>query len=323
MRKIVILADQLEELLASGLAGRDHKNLVRIISRSVQIPRNNDALRDVLMRLFSLDKDQGAAPFNMLADGLNPGIDYCIHADPICLYVDLARVFITRWGAGGLSDENLATLSEDLAEHFQAEGIALHTPCAERWYLRMEDPLTPGLPSPDTALGRDIGELIAASPGAEFWKKWLNESQMILHRNRINQQLASQGQPAVNSLWFWGGGTLPGRSDGPKPGVVQGSDNLLSGLARWAGVPVVKGFDEMLRHPEEQGIIMYSRTGGELGEELAQMEQFLAPLVASLKNGQIAKISLLGNQVTYELGFKDWRAFWRRGSAPVLADKNS
>ena len=37
----------------------------------------------------------------------------------------------------------------------------------------------------------------------------MNEAQMILHTHPVNAEREARGMPAVNSVWLWGGGTLP------------------------------------------------------------------------------------------------------------------
>ena len=49
----------------------------------------------------------------------------------------------------------------------------------------------------------------ASGEGAERWRALLNESQIVLHNHPINAVREARGAVAVNSLWFWGAGTLP------------------------------------------------------------------------------------------------------------------
>lgn len=324
MRNITVLADKLESMLQVARPEWRLKSLQRVLSRSVHRRGRKSSVREALFDLFGLDSSQGAAPFDMLADGLEPGADFCIHADPVCLYVDIARVFITRWGASGLSADDVTELASGLKKHFQTEGMHLHTPGAERWYLSMADDAQAGFPPPEQALGRDIGELLPAGPNTAFWKTRLNECQMILHRSAVNEQLTSRGEPAVNSLWFWGAGRLPEKPVRKFPLAVQGDDSLLHGLARWAAVPVMNSLEQLLAlDGQMDGLCVYRGSADNAGEGLLQIQQFMNPVLEALKLGSIEKFILLGSQNTFELSRNDWRAFWRHRSFSELAGGSS
>ena len=322
MRNIVILVDRLEETLLSASPAGQYKILGRIVSRSACSNSNRQPLRKSLFHVFGLDEEQGAAPFNMLADGLLPGNDYYMHADPVSLYVDMARVFITHWGAAELASSDREALAVTLVDHFKAEQMRLHTPTAKRWYLRAKASNGPGFPPPDEALGMDIGELLPDRPEAGFWKIRLNECQMILHDHPVNQRLCTQHQPVVNSLWFWGGGKLPEPPAGDIPGVVLANDSLSRGLARWASVPVVHDFRQMLMQPTpNDGLVVFSAAAGEQAHMLKQLEQFMAWPLDALKNRQIDRLTLQGNQLRFDLERKDWRAIWRQRNFTRLASR--
>jgi hypothetical protein len=313
MKKITILVDRLEELLPDSRLGREHRNLARFITRAEHSGQQYESKHSLLMRLFGLDQNQGPAPFNMLGDGLQPGGDYCIHADPVSLYVDLARVFITGWGANALPESSLPELTSGLAEHFRAEGMMLEAPSVKRWYLRLEDPGIAGLQPPGQALGCDIGELLDGAPN--FWKTLLNECQMILHRNPVNEELSNQGQLPANSLWFWGGGRLPERRAAGL-GAVLGDSNLLTGLATWAGVRQLEDINEMLQFDEDSdGLVIVSNQAA--NKALDSLDQLMNRLLVSIKNAELDTLCLLGNRVALQLKLRDWRSVWRRRKLTV------
>jgi hypothetical protein len=64
--------------------------------------------------------------------------------------------------------------------------------------------------------------------------RWLNEVQMFLHCHRANARREAAGLPAVNSLWLWGGGSLPGAL-APRYSAVFTGNPLAIGCARAAG----------------------------------------------------------------------------------------
>ena len=60
-----------------------------------------------------------------------------------------------------------------------------------------------------SVLGKPASPYIEQSRQHLNWYKLLNEMQMFLHQHAINQDRELRGLLPVNSLWFWGGGSLP------------------------------------------------------------------------------------------------------------------
>ena len=48
-----------------------------------------------------------------------------------------------------------------------------------------------------------------AGPGAGAYHRLMGELQMLLHDHAVNERRTASGIPAINSIWFWGGGTAP------------------------------------------------------------------------------------------------------------------
>src|SRR5439155_20021684 len=63
----------------------------------------------------------------------------------------------------------------------------------------------------------------------------LNESQMVLHSHAVNEAREARGEPAVNSVWFWGGGRAP-RVATKHWHSVSADEPLALGLARAAAM---------------------------------------------------------------------------------------
>ncbi|MPN46698.1 hypothetical protein SDC9_194295 [bioreactor metagenome] len=66
--------------------------------------------------------------------------------------------------------------------------------------------------------------------------RWLNEVQMFLHGHPVNARRQAEGKPAINSLWLWGGGTLPALQAAAWS-AVSTSNPLATGLALASGIP--------------------------------------------------------------------------------------
>ena len=82
----------------------------------------------------------------------------------------------------------------------------------------------------------------------------LNEIQMTLHSALINEQRQRQKLLPINSLWFWGYGSLPETTE-RRWSFIAGDESLAKGLALLAEIPFqpVPGHYEQLEHAPENG----------------------------------------------------------------------
>jgi hypothetical protein len=94
-------------------------------------------------------------------------------------------------------------------------------------------------------VGRDIFTLLPRGAGPLNWRSMITESQMVLSAHAANARREAAGQPAVNSVWFWGEGALPAKV-GARYAQVYADDPFARGLATLSGVtpqPVPERFD--------------------------------------------------------------------------------
>ena len=89
--------------------------------------------------------------------------------------------------------------------------------------------------APIELAGQQLDANLPRGPQAARWHALLNEIQMALHDHPVNLEREQKGEPAVNSVWFWGAGRLPGAARGPWHSVNVG-DPFATGLAKLAGL---------------------------------------------------------------------------------------
>jgi hypothetical protein len=132
----------------------------------------------------------------------------------------------------GLEQADVDALLPALRPLFGDAGFTLDAPHTSRWYLRLpRDAQLPAFASPDDALGDDVFEHRLDGPQARRWRTLESEAQVMLHNHPRNAERLAAGKPAINSLWFWGGGLLPDSIAGDLP-TLYSDDVLLHGVAR-------------------------------------------------------------------------------------------
>ncbi|MEJ2159371.1 MAG: hypothetical protein P8X53_02660, partial [Chromatiales bacterium] len=125
-----------------------------------------------------------------------------------------------------------ATFAVDIAAAMEWPPRKLVAPVADRWYLH-----DMAWPEIDTATPVEVGqsgfsEALPRGAAAADLRRALSEVQMLLSEHPLNLERVRRGLPAVNSLWFWGGGRGPDPGIGIRCSRLFGEDPFLGGLGR-------------------------------------------------------------------------------------------
>ncbi|SEP24275.1 phosphoglycerate mutase [Nitrosovibrio sp. Nv6] len=288
-----------------------------------------------LCRTFGIAKqeDWPVAPITLQTDGpehIKAGSDYWIRADPVHLRIERNQVVLADSRVFHISPQEADELTALLNRHFRAAGqetefLPLRP---DRWYLRATEtqPVKTHLLS--EAANQGINELLPSGINSAFWRSLFNEVQMLLHEHPLNELREARGEPAINGVWFWGGGIVP-QSLTCSYTHVWSNDVLSGSLALACGV-------NHAQLPPDAGIWQQSHIAGNhlvlLGalhgqaqyadaygwrESLRELERnWFAPLWAMAKLGKFDQISLtaLGEKTSrsFTAGRADFRKFWRR-----------
>ncbi|WP_115553646.1 phosphoglycerate mutase [Xanthomonas arboricola] len=155
-----------------------------------------------------------------------------VRADPAYVVPDMQGARLMGYGeALGATAEDLAVLLPILKPMFGDAGFVLDAPTPSRWYLRLSpDAKLPDFAPPDVAIGDDLFEHLPAGDSGRRWRALLTEAQVLLHQHPWNEGRVASGKPAINSLWFWGGGALPHAVTSPHR-QVRSRESLLRALA--------------------------------------------------------------------------------------------
>ena len=181
-----------------------------------------------LARQFGLD-DAPFGALRLLGEGSSEQArsGHWLCADPVHLRFHHERIVLADAGAFDLDEDEARALVAALNAQFADVGI-FYTATARRWYLRTNATVDEKFAPISKIAGRRLDSELTDKNGP--LTRWLNEVQMFLHGHPINERRQAAGKPAVNSLWLWGGGSLP---EVPAPDFAAAwSDNpLATGLA--------------------------------------------------------------------------------------------
>ncbi len=170
-----------------------------------------------------------------------------MRADPVHLRIERDLVALHDASVLDVGAEEAAVLVAALQALFRDDGLEFRAPVPERWYVRVPEAAVPETTPLHAVIGRDIFRLLPHGAGALNWRSMITEAQMVLSGHEANARREAAGQPAINSVWFWGEGALPA-TVGPRFANVVASDAFARGLARLSGgamQPVPERFDRV------------------------------------------------------------------------------
>lgn len=226
-----------------------------------------------------------------------------LRADPANVAPDMQGARMMGHGDTLRPDaEDVAQLLPALQPLFADSGFTLDAPTPARWYLRL--PAGTELPvfaAPDDVLGDDLFAHLPGGVDGRRWRALLTEAQVLLHTHDWNRQRVDAGKRAINSLWFWGGGALPGKVM-TAHAQVRSRDALLQALARAAGVQ-----DGGEQQVDALVDLRQLRSLEQLGNDA------IRPLLAALKRGELTRLVLdFEDGARFELDSSQRWQFWKK-----------
>jgi len=264
-------------------------------------------------------RDWPVAPYTLLGDGGSPERHFWMRADPVHLRVGSDSIVLFAGPASSVSRAEAEALAEALNRHF-GDSLSLLAPYPGRWYVRMEPAPEVQTTPPATAQGKEIQARLPSGRGAKRLRALMNEAQMLLHEHAVNAGREARGEPALNSLWFWGGGAIESTPTRPFSAVIA-EDPLARGLALASGIParaLPENAHLTLVSLKEEDVALIVLDAPQIPDGFAALERnWFEPLLAALLAGRIGMLSLhlLGAHARLEVETvrSDLRYFWRRG----------
>ena len=255
-----------------------------------------------------------AGALTLLGLGRDPGNAEWARADPVHLRLMRDRAVVAPAEAFSLSSEEASALCGALNRHFA--GLEFTPADPRRWCARI-----PGAVDERPALQVAGREPDVRTQAAAL----LTEIQMALHEHPVNEAREARGEPAVNSLWIWGGGRALGAKSVWQS--VAAHDPAVLGAARLANArhrALPRSANEWLERLPDDGrhlaVLDQLRAPLALGEDVKDIQMRLerdwfAPVLAALRAGRVGMVTLHvpdgAQAVSFETIRGDLRRFWR------------
>lgn len=274
--------------------------------------------KDLVSRLLDLfhlpvdaTRDQPVAPISALGDDLDAASGWWLRVDPVHMVADRDQLYLSASETLGLRQDEADTLMTELNLLYADEGWLFVAATPQRWYLRLPQALIMQTTPTVDAIGRRVGEILPQGKDALLWQRVMTEIQMLLHASPVNTRRTESGLLTVNSLWFWGGGSLPQILEGGEWSHVVADDPLALGLAKCHGISARKASSSTLDSiSTHEGCILWQTNAESLK---AAEQQLFEPLLVMLKTGDLTELIIdLPGLARYRVDRMALRRWWRR-----------
>jgi len=260
---------------------------------------------------------------------------YWLRIDPVQMIADRDSLVLIPSEDLAITEVESKALLDAFNQYFEQDKVCLEYGSARHWYLRMAHPVDIKTHVLESVAYKPVGECYPDGNAAVYWRKMMNEAQMLFFSHPVNEARRESGLPEINSIWIWGEGLLKDSDIVSRPNAMISSDNLyLRGLARLAGSQLagspetyqtwtdsVKAKSDTGSLEISQHLIQLDPISDALGhmqqsEWLAVLEQleqqWLTPLIQALKNKEIDSLLLdFGSGARYHLKPMHLKRFWR------------
>lgn len=270
---------------------------------------------------LEVNQDPPIAAVTAYADGLPGHSGWWLRADPVYLQADRHQAFLLASDELQLTDNEAGQLITTINNHFANDGWSINAPQPQRWYLQRDTASQITTTPLIDVMGRDIHSHLPQGEDGPYWHRVLNELQMLLYEHPVNQQREVEGRLPVNSIWFWGSGSMPTKVTSSWDKVVS-DDFVVQSLAQHGDLDT-ESLENVKPDQLEGRILMVIndcyelvRAGDVFGWlnilEILQ-NNVLVPLKTLIGQKHCRALTLIpANGHAYYVTDKNLRCFWRR-----------
>ncbi|MEO7405089.1 MAG: hypothetical protein ABIU95_15605, partial [Burkholderiales bacterium] len=257
-----------------------------------------------------------------LGDGIDPGADYWLCADPVNVEVGMDSLAIADRATLAIDRAEADAIVATLAAHFRDIGLQWHAPASTRWYIGQR--AAPAITTTPLAQARTLPFAAALPQGADGaqWRSIVNEMQMLLHEHPVNLAREARGASTINAVWIADGSRAPSSTLVARQGPATWfcATPLARGFALAAGQPVRAVPFDLAAWATTQSTEPLTPISVVVLEDAVPLESleraWFAPLVTALRAGTIGMLTLVATSataaLTCEVTKRDLGYFWRR-----------
>jgi hypothetical protein len=219
-------------------------------------------------------------------------------ATPVHYVAEMTNVRLAEDGMLALTPAGAETLASDFNRVWEGSGIHMTTARSAQLLCIFDRALDVVTRDPEDVLGRHIEQFLPTGADSGRLRQLISETEMWLFEHEANRARTELDLPAINGLWFWGGGaplaSLP---------VVQG----------WAAGDDL--FFNVFNTPRDDkfpnGVIAAGCVPG--SDQWQEVEsRWLQPAAEKLRSRKIQRLQISAAGRCYTVTARGLRRFWRK-----------
>lgn len=234
-----------------------------------------------------------------------PSAAWVCVATPVHYVAEMTSVRLPADGVLSLTPAVAETLAADFNRVWRGSGIrmtaavyAATTYQSAQLFCVFDRAFEVQTRDPEEVLDRHIEEFLPSGADAPPLRQLISETEMWLFEHAANRARSELGLPAINGLWFWGGGA-PIASLPTVQGWAAGDDLFFNavGFQRTEEIPC--------------GVVAAACVPG--SDQWREVEsRWLRPAMMALRTGRIERLQISAADRCFTLTARALRRFWRR-----------
>ena len=270
-------------------------------------------------------KDVPVAAVTRIVDNNHDASGNWLRADPVHLGADRNGLILMDSFILNLSQHDAIAIAAEVSKVIGEYGWSIEVPFEDRWYIRIEDGLDLTTSELSSVVGNDIVGHLPRGKDSPKFHKIMNEIQMQLHSADINQFREKNGELPINSIWFWGLGSL---DEIPEPAwsAIFTDDVFASSLAELTDTPcypVPQHFLAIQENCESQSDVLVVLPHCQAPSQYQNIQLWdkallmlegcwFEPALEWLQQGKLKNLNIISDSHDFELGRFGLKKFWRK-----------
>jgi hypothetical protein len=235
--------------------------------------------------------EQGFAALRMWGQTGDRPTHWIAAADPVYLEPRLDHLILHALRRVGVIPAEMCTLINHLQAQLAGDQKYEFMHLEPYSFLTATSPVaTAGVPA-YVVDSKKPDEFLPSGEDSAEYRNLLSEIEMALHEHEVNLNREANGNPPVNSLWLWGGGTAPEQETLALPPLYS-DEALLRGY--WnASTGVTKSWPGDIETCIETSAAGFVAQAPEFGGSPALLDSCLQALRDALRSGRLSSLTLL------------------------------
>jgi hypothetical protein len=219
-------------------------------------------------------------------------------ATPVHYVAEMTTVRLPGDGMLSLTPAAAETLATDFNRVWKGSGIRMTATQSGQLLCIFDRAFEALTRDPENVLDRHIEEFLPTGADSAPLRQLISETEMWLFEHEANRARRELGLPAINGLWFWGGGA-PIASLPTVRGWAAGDDLFFNAFS-------VSGNAE-----SQCGVVAAACVPG--SDQWGEVEsRWLRPALDQLRAGKIQRLQISAADRCFTLTARALRRFWRR-----------